>query len=51
MGDDHRSPARLTDGISVSLNGEQTVKGPADGRLDAHDAETAAWEARQAEEG
>lgn len=49
--EEHRSPARITDGISVALNGEQTVKGPADDRLAEHEAETAAWEARQAEEG
>ena len=50
-GKDERSPARITDGISVALNGESTVKGPAEDRLAEHDAETAAWEARQAEEG
>lgn len=46
-----RSPARITDGISVVLNGEPTVRGPAEDRLADHEAETAAWEARQAEEG
>jgi hypothetical protein len=46
-----RSPARVTDSIVVELNGQATVRGPAEDRLAEHDAETAAWEARQAEEG
>lgn len=48
---EQRSPAKVTDSLSVEVNGEPTVKGPADDRLAEHDAEMAAWEARQAEEG
>ena len=46
-----RSASRITDSLVVELNGQPTVRGPADDRLAEHDVETAAWEARQAEEG
>jgi len=38
-----KSRAKATDNITVELNGEQAVKGPAEDRLADHEAEFAAY--------